>query len=994
MNEEVLHDLVYRGDLSGTLAFFRGMRERERKAFSGHARRLFKEQGLMRVEHCDPQWSAEAKVRSAKRSSVQSHKKVAAFTAVVASCNVSSVRAAHQDMHLIECIEYISSESDAAPVDALADRSPPWVQSYADWLAKQAERWWGFGSWLLIWRMVRRGLCERPGSPEYFRLFSRAVWVSHRKNQAANLEDFAAREFRSIEPDVWGLFSVDGIVTGDEWSMKEGTWFGVLPRLAERGILPRDRLLTETLAALQRDFREVQLRWYIKFHDQLKPTPEERATLLKDYLALLGNKIPSIVKLAVAALEVLYQAGKVDPEVLVDALPRAFAAKTKGVANSALALLKAIGSKNKSMAPAIAAAAAKALSHPAADVNERAVVLIESIAKPANEDVVTAVLSQLDHTVPTARTRLQQWIGKSAPSQDSHAGVDMAQLQARAEQLPERFAKLAGLVKGAHGLAPARLAFRRLQVPCLDPDARIDPIRDLDELVEVATAQLVDPNDNEEVERIYDGIARLGAERPPHFADLTSQLLKHIEGTWWHAAGTAPGMLRFIVHAWVIHGLIPREPGSMRFCPRFLQERAAAITERFTKGISQGLLSFPTHRGCWIDSRILVERALHMQEVGGVTDRIDWLLALLRLAPDGRDKALAAATNVHGEEGAALRYALGGPLEESIDSSWLWAAASRARDPDSVDEVIARQFPILAAEQVRPGEFKVSVEERQFGFGVDSATVLDVATTPSMQEGRDTAHIALLFQTDGRPGRNTYCFMGLELLDIRWVAGLWPTRREPYCALAASELGDNIDWQQRRWGDRAWFEPLLDPDCEMEEMANLLLAVGLASKEPGQAGLATDILIAAIADGRVDGEFLGTTLGSLLFTGVIKPSRWASTLGEAARVSALHGQQVRRAIERALADAKGNPPHGLHSLVELLHQLAVEAGAAVDDRRTRDFLSTITGSSKLARSAKKLLALNPDPASPHDALSNALAIEGRIVRAERWARWASGDRDA
>ncbi len=101
----------------------------------------------------------------------------------------------------------------------------------------------------------------------------------------------------------------------------------------------------------------------------------------------------------------------------------------------------------------------------------------------------------------------------------------------------------------------------------------------------------------------------------------------------------------------------------------------------------------------------------------------------------------------------------------------------------------------------------------------------------------------------------------------------------------------------------------------MRPMARLVLAVGLSVKQPEIAGLATDVLVAAIDDGRLDGENLGESLAiawqlrietsthrsfdatipfepqSVPF---VKPPRWAKALGDAARSSPLHAGVIAR----------------------------------------------------------------------------------------------------
>ena len=108
------------------------------------------------------------------------------------------------------------------------------------------------------------------------------------------------------------------------------------------------------------------------------------------------------------------------------------------------------------------------------------------------------------------------------------------------------------------------------------------------------------------------------------------------------------------------------------------------------------------------------------------------------------------------------------------------------------------------------------------------------------------------------------------------------------------------DWQ----GNRGFLRPLLDPDVPLRPTARLLLAIGLKAKLTEIAGLTTDVLIAAIEDGRLDADTLGASLriawqlriekpiyrpinhplaNATNAIAFVKPTRWAKALGEVAR---------------------------------------------------------------------------------------------------------------
>jgi hypothetical protein len=215
----------------------------------------------------------------------------------------------------------------------------------------------------------------------------------------------------------------------------------------------------------------------------------------------------------------------------------------------------------------------------------------------------------------------------------------------------------------------------------------------------------------------------------------------------------------------------------------------------------------------------------------------------------------------------------------------------------------------------------------------------------------------------------------------------------------------SLDWT----GNREFLVPLLDPDVPLRPMAGLLLALGLNAKLPEIAGLATDVLAAAIDDGRLDADTLGESLrmawrlrpeaeiyrlfhDSSLNTPqsipLVKSSRWAKVLGEVARTSPLHARVIARSVELVLADEASacRTTASILPLLELLRETSVETGRAISEE-ARAYLGGLGTGGKTGRVVKDLLALPALHSVP--ALRKALtrALANRITRAERWTAW-------
>jgi len=232
---------------------------------------------------------------------------------------------------------------------------------------------------------------------------------------------------------------------------------------------------------------------------------------------------------------------------------------------------------------------------------------------------------------------------------------------------------------------------------------------------------------------------------------------------------------------------------------------------------------------------------------------------------------------------------------------------------------------------------------------------------------------------------------GESIGTVRWAATVWPCAMEAFFAAGMTELSRVLKEGGAHWQHRSYMEPLLDPDVPMLPMAVMLLAIGLAAKDPGEYGLATDVMIASIEDGRLDGDRLGDVMADLLPTGHIIASRWAKTLTDVARISPPHAIVVRHAIELSLRGDPADSPRDVHGLLILLRELCVEAGEAVTDVQCRDFLGQFAGSTKAAKAAKALLKLERDDrtANAHYQAAAYSSLEKRLERVAAWERRAT-----
>lgn len=933
--------------------------------------------------------------------------------------------------------------------DVLRERRPEWLTDYAEFLLAENPF-----HWPLVRTLVRRGLCDRPTHENY--TLAMITTIDGWRFEHMFVEPPAKSVIGNLRADpdllqreVWELFRVEGqgehtlaahdkYVGGKKGDDGQYSWAGALCELAKTGELPRDRLLDESLEALNRGFSQFRVAWFSELHELLEPTVKERISRLDKYLVLLASPIPPTVTFALDALEVIDKERKLTADELLEPLSPVLMARHKGTAVRAVQWLARLCDRAGSRRDEMVRSIAGALAHEAADVQKAALAAIEKYGSTGDAQLCDTLAAAEKHVAASLRKRVAAWLeggatkaatGAKASKKASQPpaaskskkaaappSADLSAFESQAAQLPPKWRKLAGLdallaaAKAGHGEIAA-LDFGPLEVPRLDPAAKIDPLDDLDSWIDACAHYLENRDLIDEGERVLDGISRLCGEVPADFERRIGPLAKRVEklyrraclpfvgyGLWHDVIGTVRAWLSGQVVKpvrkknqrgypyWAasdreeeLHYADVNDPASLA-----LSGRSLAVAAWVAQRRPRPLLSAPTHRGGWLDPLALVERLGAWQDYDEEPPTIEAVLALLRLAPDNRAAALKRLSKQLGELADAVRYAMGAEKVTIGKSAPLWIAAARARDPLADDPQIEKRFPELGPDAGTAARYDWRIKTESFKHDKQTFVFyrMQVTSTPPAPKATAPDVISVHFH---QKERETADGRGVE--DVRWSASWWPAGPEAHFAAGARQLGNNLDWSGAEWANKTYLDPLLDPDTPLGEMGKLVLCLGLSAKEPGEHTLAADALAAAISDGRVDGQRLVPTLARLLTTAGIKPGRWAKVLADVARLSPLHRYVVRQTLENTLAaapEAFQKSLKDLHLLLELLVELLAETGEPLTNAALRKSLSATAGGGKLAKAAKALLSAGEGTidSAPTEAIQ--LALAGRMARAKRW----------
>jgi hypothetical protein len=996
MSAEKLQKILDKGDLNACRKFFRGMPESQRRELHPIAAAQFKQLKRNEIVEVEP--------NSYQRNELLPATQLAYF----ATGTLSEIKQMGVWRH--------PDEDDVFEV--LFERKPDWIE---DFVAMLLDSQSFFREWTLIRRLIAAKLATKPDVPNYY--LGMIGCLGYRFSKTLMINQLLA-EPDLLSDDIWKLFEIEG---GGDISLANLDRFGydrsfakTFIELMNQGKLPRNRLLTSSLEALERGFNHYRAKWFLTFFDMLEPTDKELKAERTRFLGLLLASAPNVVTWAFEKVRSL--AGSYSPEELAPAVEPLLQSKSKGLALEVIQLLNEIATQSPKQAHDISRIAATALRHEKADVQNAALTLIEEFGK---DDAETCLLVHRFSSglAASVRKRATGLFGTgNAESLSAATGQRPATGKAvtgnpvvLSTELKRLFAidDLESNLESGVLEIPA-VSFDGTDIPRLRFVKPLTPIKGIEELIDVAARVIEDGSLVDEVERCIDALARFCDARPAHFNSLIMPIMKRtiklIQKGAMPFCGADPasdilGLLVAFCDGEVIRPEIvqKKQPhGSyteLNFTfrdeehtgseinlskpPGFLSRRCQAIAELIVTETSRQLLSIPTHQHGWIDPREFAHRANSYST--DTPDERDLILAMLRLAPEYRADALKTFKSGKQEWQSAIRYALGDTKVAIGKSAPLWIAAARARAPWLSDERVGKSFPKLGPDAAEAAQLSLVFKQKQYEHFTHIRTSTTVSPpcpknltadlpTVLLHSSRELNNLAYHFEAGDFAGRTNGA--------IRWTATLWPIARDSFCASSAVACFDNIDWSEAMWRNRTMLEPLLDSGMPLRPLATQFLAGMLSAKEPGEAGLATDIAIQAISEGRLGTDNLFAACTLLLPTGLIKPGRWQKTLTDVASASVVHVAVIQQSLQQTLTATKENWPKDVGKLLELLLELT--AGHSLP--LTSEFQSTLqsgNASGKQKKLATQLLnAAKEADSSAVKSVLRAAIMDRRTIAAK------------
>ncbi|MBG0856974.1 hypothetical protein I2W78_35275 [Streptomyces spinoverrucosus] len=792
-----------------------------------------------------------------------------------------------------------SQVSPGVLLHVLGDRETDWLADVTHRLAQRPVTAWV--PYELMAGLVRLSGCPVPTTDAYVQ-----GWVDHLHGswqRGGTLLD-RLRQDPHLRELVAALFETADIGSRLQWPNHDGpdSWTGALAQLTVEGALDRGATVDACVARLLRGGPVADQRVFLRLLKSLALTRNEERERTADWLALASDATSTVASYAQSVLGALALDGELESRQLAEMSDAVLFRTEKKLVRAQLVLLGKVLTRDPSAAGELLPSVAQAFGHEDAEVQERALKLVERHAKKLDPVEARADLAMAaEQLIPGLRARAVRTLG-TAPADPEPTGYEEllppAPRPTRLAPAAASAVELAEEVGAALASEPGVTAFERA-LEGLVRHAHQDREALLAALEPVITRRWWDGTDGATPRDIF-GSSYGGMTEAADGLDL---LLATLRGR----IGTAT------LHARVQRGSTSSHDCAHGALNRAFESRLWEVAYRLRTDPLPFLLSTPTWSTGLLEPAELVDRLDTYRRLGARVAATDFAQALLRVRRADREAA----------ESAARRASALGTEEGTRLAAWLTSAT-----------------PALPTVQRRTSGPRVLVE-------------LD--EVPDLQQDFPAE-----FQPLGRPTsvlqKQRWCYHWDDDIRQHWSA-LLPEARELVAARLLRDLSDLAVDDSR--GAAAALPPLAESDGEAGEAVHLGLAYGLGARHAEDRLVAVDALLVLAARGQLDAARLGTDLGQLVRSGAVKTQR----LAESARTAAATGANatiwsvLSRTLPVLLADLSTGgtaaPARGLGELLAVAAECAERSGARGDLPHLAQTAAR-RGSSRLVAQARRL----------------------------------------
>jgi hypothetical protein len=288
--------------------------------------------------------------------------------------------------------EWAQPFDTALVVRVARERGIVWLGDLALRLTDRLDREPGLDAWGFTANLLHIEGMAPPTHERFLRGWLRRLVTFPDGGRSAPLVD-RLRDDPLLDTLILPAFDIDEIATQGGWDGNTWTNDPVLilavAQLALEGRLDRTAVLDGCLSVFTAGRRPGVTRAFVALHETLAPNTGEIAARRTRYVRLLGDAPGNVAGVAQKALRHLDDAGALEFEAVLDGSRAVLPRSEKGLVKAQLSWLDRLARRHPARAGEIAEVVALALTHPAADLRDRAEAFVgkhgaglEAVAEP------------------------------------------------------------------------------------------------------------------------------------------------------------------------------------------------------------------------------------------------------------------------------------------------------------------------------------------------------------------------------------------------------------------------------------------------------------------------------------------------------------------------------------------------------------------------------------------------------------------------------------
>ncbi|TRX58848.1 hypothetical protein FNH22_13315 [Fulvivirga sp. M361] len=814
-----------------------------------------------------------------------------------------------------------------------------WIPQYFDHILDQ-----NFRAYDHVRKYYTEGVIPKPTSDNYI---VGLISIPERlrfndRDNTNNLYHFLVENNDVLSEDFWRIFQVQGTGDANMSSIEKyggpPYWDKTIEKLITNGKLNRQEILEKTFDPLKNEWIQFRSGWFSRFHEFLNPTLSERKSLEDQYLSLLSNAIGPTKSFALKALHLLSKNNLLDPQKYLDQVDHVLISDKKGVVNMAISILEKIVKNDASFSPLVIQKIIRGLLLSDVDVQKKICNLLGKM--PGYDSIICDELKQYKECVlPSLKIDFAKWIETDHSISPDPGEEDIQSVE----------------------------AFRET----------IEPILDAQELSYHITRTLESPSNIADIEQIYQS-AFLIKEFPV-------ELLKPIEKRiihWYNLSdgfSFTRGYLAGFLLSWIndfnydIEYEAKYESFKMSRIFLFQKARLNQYLQIKRNGKDYNPLSIPDIKPYFIDANTFVDRVADNQKANQAIDEHDLIQAIVRLDMNSEfDKQKLSIVSGEIRNIVEFMFLQGNYKPDKFPFAWL--AAARTLSPNEILKIHSEYDSYY--DVVEPALLKWNIHIDKGPYHHDKIIIdppLQLKDTTAKKGLFSSLNVLKKREDNKIENSNHKLIYPLQLLshfdgwfmeydremDIKWMLSSTPNKQDVCYSIAARWIGSCAGYSSVSDIPSKYFlEDLCLSNQSLDEMKCLTICAGLGCSEKSVKAMATEAVISAIHQSRINLELMGKILDKMICSHYMRLNRLVAELKTISGVSKQHSEAVEEIILHSIQSTSPQAvPKYFKKLLELLLEVSITNGTSGFDESRQELFRRYSDVSNLKRVIKLLCSL-------------------------------------